>query len=125
MRVVTLEEHVAFPEMLELIPAEKHSSAEHSTMMGRMMPKLADITSERLKSMDDKGITVQVLSVVNDGADLLSPGDGPAFAKQYNDTIAQKIKDHPDRFAAFAHLPMTNPGAAADELERTVKTYGL
>jgi predicted TIM-barrel fold metal-dependent hydrolase len=125
MRVVTLEEHVAFPEMLELIPAEKHSSAEHSTMMGRMMPKLADITSERLKSMDDNGITVQVLSVVNDGADLLSPGDGPAFAKQYNDTIAQKIKDHPDRFAAFAHLPMTNPGAAADELERTVKTYGF
>jgi predicted TIM-barrel fold metal-dependent hydrolase len=27
----------------------------------------------------------------------------------------------PDRFAAFAHLPMTDPAAAADELERCVR----
>jgi predicted TIM-barrel fold metal-dependent hydrolase len=125
MRVLTLEEHVAFPEMLELIPKEKKSSPEHSSMMERMMPKLADITGERLKSMDENGISMQVLSVVNEGADLLSSEDGPAFAKQYNDTIADKIKDYTDRFVAFAHLPMSNPEAAADELERTVKSYNF
>jgi len=48
MRVITLEEHVAFPEMLELIPKEKQASPEHSAMMERMLPKLSDITGERL-----------------------------------------------------------------------------
>jgi predicted TIM-barrel fold metal-dependent hydrolase len=68
---------------------------------------------------------MQVLSVAGLGADLLSAEEGPAFASQYNDAIAEKISDYPDRLAAFAHLPMTAPGAAADELERTVEKYAF
>ena len=35
------------------------------------------------------------------------------------------VRKHPGRFSAFAHLPMTNPGVSADELERAVKECGL
>jgi len=89
------------------------------------MPKLADISGERLNSMNETGISMQVLSVENTDVNLLDSTLAPEFASKYNDLLAEKIKDHPGRFTAFAHLPMTAPSAAADELERTVKAYSF
>lgn len=125
MRVITLEEHVTFPELVNKIPQEAQNRhyLGKSPAIQKLTPKLADITGERLQSMNENGITTQVLSVAGAGADLLDAAHGPAFAKEYNDAIAERIAAHPDRFKAFAHLPTTNPEAAADELERTVKNY--
>jgi len=125
MRIVTLEEHISFPELTDKIPSERLSQhiTGMSSFMKRMEPVLSDVTGQRLQSMDENGISTMVLSVTGDGADLLGPDESPAFAKEYNDLIASKISAHPDRFKAFAHLPTTNPEAAAEELERTVKTY--
>jgi hypothetical protein len=127
MRIVTLEEHLTFPELTSQIPKEIMAkySIDRSPMIQQLSPRLADITGERLRSMDNNGISLQILSVAGAGADLLNSKEGPAFAKQYNDTIAEKITDHPDRFAAFAHLPMSAPQDAADEMERTIKAYGF
>lgn len=123
MRIVTLEEHISFPEMANKIPKAALGGFGQSARMQQLIPKLADITGERLKSMDANGITMQVLSVDSSGANLLSPEEGPAFATEYNNLIAEKIAGFENRFTAFAHLPMTAPMAAADELERTVKEY--
>src|SRR5581483_6913910 len=41
-------------------------------------------------------------------------------ARAFNDHVAEAIKAHPDRFAAFAALPTADPTAAADELQRAV-----
>ena len=125
MRVVTLEEHISFPEMTQQIPKDKIGGHDASPMMQKIAPKLADIDGERLQSMDESGVSMQVLSVINTGANLFGPKEGPAFAKQYNDLIAEKIAGKRDRFTAFANLPTTNPEAAADELERTVKTHNF
>jgi predicted TIM-barrel fold metal-dependent hydrolase len=125
MRIVTLEEHISFPEMTNKIPKEALGIFGQSEVMQRLAPKLADVTRERLKSMDANGITTQVLSVDSLGANLVSQEDAPAFATQYNDLIAERIKGFEDRFTAFALLPMTAPLAAADELERTVKEYNF
>jgi len=123
MRIVTLEEHISFPEMADQIPKEALGGFGQSPVMQRIAPKLADITGERLRSMDDNGISMQVLSVDSSGANLLNPQQGPAFAMQYNDLIAERIAGFEHRFTAFTHLPMTAPLAAADELERAVKEY--
>jgi predicted TIM-barrel fold metal-dependent hydrolase len=125
MRIVTLEEHISFPEMVNKLPIDALNGFGKSDVMQRLAPKLADITEERLKSMDDTGIRMQVLSVDSAGANLLSKEDGPAFAACYNDMIAEKILGLENRFTAFSHLPMTAPEAAADELERTVKDYNF
>lgn len=125
MRIVTIEEHISFPEMTEKIPKAALGGFGQSAVMQRILPKLADITGERLKSMDQNGIAMQVLSVDSSGANLLSPQQGPAFAAQYNDLVAEKIAGFEDRFTAFAHLPMTAPMAAADELERAVTQYNF
>jgi uncharacterized protein len=42
-----------------------------------------------------------------------------------NDAVGKAVAAHPDRLAAFAHLPMRSPPAAADELERTVRDFGF
>ncbi|HTJ11310.1 MAG TPA: amidohydrolase family protein [Dinghuibacter sp.] len=116
MRIVTLEEHISLPEMTARLP---------KGAMSFQKPELADITGDRLKAMDEQGVTLQVLSVDSLGAQLLGPDQSPAFAKEYNDLVAEKIAGHGDRFAAFAHLPMTAPAATAGELERVVKKYGF
>lgn len=46
-----------------------------------------------------------------------------ALARAANDHLAEAVKRHPSRFAAFAALPTPAPDAAADELERTVRDY--
>ena len=125
MRIVTLEEHISLPEMIAKIPKGALGGFGESEVMQRLTPKLADVTGDRLKSMDDNGITMQVLSVDSSGANLLNSDDGPAFAMRYNDIIAEKITGYEKRFTAFAHLPITAPVAAADELERAVKEYNF
>lgn len=123
MPIITLEEHISFPEMAGQIPQEALGNFGKSPRMQQLVPLLEDITGERLDSMDRNGITMQVLSVDSAGANLLDEKKGPAFAMQYNDLIAERIAAHRNRYTAFAHLPMTAPAAAADELERVVKTY--
>ena len=125
MRIITLEEHISLPEMTALLPEEALKSFGQSPAMQKILPKLADITGERLTSMDENGISMQVLSVDSFGANVLDPETAPAFACRYNNLIAEKIAGHPERFTAFANLPMTAPIAAADELERTVKELGF
>lgn len=125
MRIVTIEEHVSFPEMNALLPAGVSAVKHSSSSAVQMMSKLEDITGERLETMNTAGIAMQVLSVENTDVNLLDSTAAPAFAAGYNDLLAEKIKDYPDRFAAFALLPMTAPEAAADELERVVSKYGF
>ncbi len=125
MRIVTIEEHVSFPQMNGLLPADALGKKKPASAAVQLMPKLEDVTGERLTSMNETGIAMQVLSVESTDVNLLDSSTAPGFAAAYNNLLAEKIKDQPDRFAAFAHLPMTAPAAAADELERTVSTYGF
>lgn len=111
MRIITLEEHIALPEFAHEI--------QQWPLPEQAIEKLTDIDGIRLKSMDDNGIDVQVLSVVGRGAESLPPEEDLKFAVRYNDLMAVKIAAHPTRFKAFAHLPMSSPERAANELERT------
>ncbi|RAI44374.1 hypothetical protein [Rhodoplanes roseus] len=77
--------------------------------------------------MEEAGAKVQVVSQSGPNADLLPPDEAPAMARAYNDRPKQMVDAHPDRFAGFAHLPMTAPEAAADDLQcasDTIRTGG-
>ena len=128
-RIVALEEHITFPDMVARIPRPARQQAGWPAAANPPLPvraqeeQLAEIGPERLRLMDEAGITVQVLSVSGPGAELLPAAESPAFAQEYNDRLAAAIARHPDRFYGFAHLPLTNPAAAADELARTVQHH--
>jgi len=127
MRVVALEEHFNVPALVKRIdPAAikaRGYQPRRPPPAGRPNPMelLPEIGEVRLKSMDEAGITVQVLSNNGPGPDLVPGADGVAIARELNDYLAKIVADRPDRFAGFAALPMQSPDACAAELERCVK----
>lgn len=124
-RIVALEEHVSFKRFTSQVDpaAIARRGFEAGRGAGSKVDDLDDVEGQRLRSMDEAGITMQVLSVVGPGADLLPPEAGPAFAREYNDELAAVVSKHPDRLSAFAHLPLSAPEAAAEELERCVRRH--
>jgi hypothetical protein len=130
MRVVALEEHFTVPALVKRIdPAAIAARGFKPRRLapGRVNPfELApEIGEQRLKSMDDAGIAMQVLSNTGPGPDLVSGPDGVALCRELNDYLAAAIARHPTRFAGLASLPMASPEACADELRRAVKDLKL
>jgi len=76
--------------------------------------------------MDESGITLQVFQVVLQGFKGSSIKK-PLWRRRgrINDAQAEIIRKYPGRFAGFACLPMQDPKAAVDELERTVTRLGF
>src|ERR1700761_9198256 len=110
MRIVTLEEHISLPGLVAQIPDNrKPGKNRQRSMPDGINEKLADLDSERMRSMDESGISTQVISVVGETADLLEPREAIPFASAYNDRMAEAIARHPGKLAAFAHLPMVAP----------------
>ncbi len=79
----------------------------------------------RLRDMDRTGIDMQVLTLTTPGVEREAPERGVKLARLTNDGFAEIIDDNPDRFTALATLPLQDPGAAVDELERAVTELGL
>src|SRR5262249_42331260 len=130
MRTVTLEEHFAVPRLSGRID---QATIRRRGYRPRSLPPdapnpielLPEIGEIRLKSMDETGITVQVLSISGPGPDLVPGSDGVAMARELNDHLAAAIKRYPDRFAGFAALPMQSPDACPGELARAVTELGF
>lgn len=124
MRIVALEEHFLLPDLVErrLPPSVKGDMA---WLTPSLSAELANMGDGRLGAMDASGISMQVLSASMPGADLVDGDDGIAFARANNDRLASAVRQHPERFGGFAHLPMRTPEAAADELERSVRELGF
>ena len=90
-----------------------------------VLNKLLDLGEERLKKMDAAGIDVQVLSLSSPGVEQFDVEIGTPLAKKTNDQLSEVIKKYPGRFMGLAALAPKNPQAAADELERAVKSLGF
>ncbi len=126
MRVVALEEHFSVPALVRRIDADAISrrgfrprkAPAHGSNPLELLPEIGE---QRLKAMDEAGISVQVLSNSGPGPDLVPGPDGVAMAREMNDYLAAAVARHPDRFAGFAALPLQSPEACAAELLRTVK----
>ncbi len=130
MRTVALEEHFSAPSLSRRIAQDvihRRGFRPRALSPGAPNPMelLPEIAEGRLKSMDEAGVTVQVLSNAGPGPDLLPGADGIALAREINDHLAGAIARHPDRFAGFACLPLQSPEATPAELKRAVKELGF
>ena len=118
-RVITLEEHYQDPELARHYPPGEGTRNPH--LIGRM----EDLGEARLKSMDEAGIDIQVLSHAQPGTQKMDPESAVRLARETNDRLHRAIQANPDRFAAFGLLPTPDPKGAADELERMVTKLGF
>ncbi len=71
--------------------------------------------------MDEAGIDLQIISHGAPSAQKISGPDAADLTRRVNDRLHAVVARNPQRFQAFSALPTSDPGAAADELERTTK----
>ena len=129
MRTIAIEEHFlakGFREVMQRNASSQGGGVQPTpTMTAERQAKLADLDTLRLQEMDTNGIDLQVISDIGSNLAPRSGDEGVQLAREANDQVAVACAAHPDRFAGFATLPMTEPGAAADELERAVRQLRL
>ena len=118
---IALEEHFAIPETLM-----DSAGFLAESVWPELKSRLLDIQDKRLKLMDEQGVEMMILSL-NAPAVQAIPDIKKAneISIRANDYLAGEVAKRPDRFQAFAALPMQDPDLAIAELERTVKTMGF
>ncbi len=119
---IALEEHFMHPEMADYWATTRINISPD--LFDKAHAPLTDFGDGRLGVMDAAGIDIAVLSLAGPGVQV-EPNADVAIrrAKLCNDYLADKMRDQP-RFGGLAHLPMQDPTAASDELERCMTDLG-
>jgi 6-methylsalicylate decarboxylase len=79
----------------------------------------------RLRLMDRAGVQLQVLSACPQEPYVQDPEKAARAARFVNDQYAELAGRYPDRFAAFAALPMPHLEESAGEMGRALDELGL
>ena len=87
-------------------------------------PAMTDV-NQRLADMDRVGIDVEVVSLSTPNVFFTNAEHQPAVARMINDSYAELIAKHPQRFKGFASIPMDAPDAALNELHRAIDELKL
>lgn len=135
MRTIDFHNHYYPPEYIEALRAGP--SAVHLTTDAEGNPCLhypgdynvavrghRDIVY-RDGVLDDEDVDTQVLSLTTPGTHVEEPARAVELARLVNDAFADVVRRYPGRFLAMATLPLNEPAAAAEELERAMVELGL
>lgn len=124
MRKIALEEHFTTPALSGY--AHGPGSSMDRETFGRFATRLLDFGGQRLEAMDQAGIDLAVLSATTPGIQAERDARiAVSRAREANDVLAREIQKHPTRYAGFAHLPLQDANAAAEELARCVEELGF
>ncbi len=122
-RKIAIEEHYVLPSMKDQMPTTPFWHDDYSR---DVRERMADTGEVRIREMDEAGVERMVLSLGGTGVqDELDVDRAVQRARASNDALAAIVAGRPDRYSAFATLPMQDPEAAAVELERTVRDHGF
>jgi uncharacterized protein len=127
IRIVSVEEHIALPPLLEAWTTAKVAPQISSLGYGDdpLALRMRDFGARRLADMDNQGIDVQVLSMPSPGVQNLPAAEAVRVAREVNDRLAEIVAGNPERFQALASIPTPDPQQAAAELERAVTKLGF
>lgn len=118
-KTVDIHAHCAVPAALELMNLKLGDLA--------LRPDL-DAHAEigiRLEAMDAQGIDVEALSINPNWYAVADRDRAAKIIEIQNEAIADICAKHPDRFVGFASTALQFPDLAAEQLVKSVKTYGL
>ncbi|MDP4526429.1 amidohydrolase family protein [Bacillus halotolerans] len=119
---IALEEHWESPDF----PATGSHNFTDDEYFSAVQKRLQEF-EKRMEDMDKNGIQTSILSLTQPGIEgITDPERAVKLAKQMNDHAAEFfVSKHPDRFKAFAAVPLQDPEEAAKELERAVNELGF
>ncbi len=89
------------------------------------MPQLHDMDA-RFRVMDEFGDYRQIISMLSPPIeDVTTPEQGREVARLANDSMAELVERHPDRFPGFvAAIAMNDMDGAIEELHRAIRDLG-
>jgi predicted TIM-barrel fold metal-dependent hydrolase len=117
---VTLEDHFA----IEATLGDSQPFGPH--VWPELRHRLLDFQDQRLRLMDSSGVEIMVASLNAPAIQAIAdPRQAAEVARRANDILAAEVAKRPDRFAGVAALPMQDPQAATQELERCIKELGF
>lgn len=125
MRTIDIHAH-STPQ--SFIKATKSGEDWHTLNLGSALsnPRNGWTPEQRIADMDSLGVDIQVVSTTAAFYRYdLDTEVTAAMHRECNDEVSQLTKDRPDRFAGLANIPMQDPTAAIEELERSMVTLGL
>ncbi len=129
MRLIALEEHYKSKgvdaEIGEAGSYFRTTNSAGERMAQERLANLGELGERRIADMDRCGIDVQVLSHTHPSPEILEAARAVPLCARVNDEMAEATRRFPGRFYGFAALPMDDPKAAAQELERTVAQLGF
>src|SRR5690606_35707801 len=99
--------------------------ARMQTGGGQITQRLLDLDGERLRIMDEAGVTMHLLAMTSTGVQQFGPETAPAIARLGNDRLAETMRRHPGRYAGLATVPVQDVPAAVREIERAVTSLKL
>ncbi len=126
LRLVGLEEHFVFPEVLaawRALDPVLQDFALKPASEGGMARQLADLGDRRLADMAEAGLDVQVLSMSTPGVQSLDADAAVALQEVANELIAEAVRSRPERYQGLATLATPAPEKAAEELRRAVTDH--
>ena len=135
MRVVDFHNHYYPPEYVNALRTSKSAVKVTYDDAGNpcvhypgdynvLVPGHRDINF-REQVLIEHGIDTQVLSFTTPGVHVEIPARSVGLAREVNDAFARVVREKPGRFAALATLPLNDPAASAEELERAMKDLEL
>lgn len=123
--LAVLEDHGYPPETVYSSANPRGPAAQPGTRTNKLRDRAFVDLDSRIAAMNGQGMAVQALSVPP--PDVFAR-DGELFirlARAFNDAASDAHLAHPDRLVALASLPVHDPGAALDELERASALPGI
>jgi predicted TIM-barrel fold metal-dependent hydrolase len=127
VKIIAIEEHwnsVTIREALNRLPDGARDESTAFNNRDGNQARLEDTGPGRIEAMDAAGIDISVLSVVTPATQALPAREAVILAREANDEVTEAVRAHPDRFRAFTTLPVSDPQAAAAELERCTTQLG-
>ncbi len=141
MRKIATEEAFSIPEIssaLAELSKQPHDSLDMPLirdLYGRaqdlpvdFVGLLNDLEDQRLKTMDENGVDMHVLSLTAPGVQMFPAPQAADLARLANDRLAETVARHPTRFAGLASFPPQDVAASVAEIERArtrLKLHGL
>lgn len=135
LKVIGVEEHVTFPQLMARI--SKEEPAQHANSIFAALnsysgfeytkTRISNGGQQRIKDMDEGQIAMQILSLAGpvNTTHVKSPEDALEIARMINDELQKVVVSQPTRFAALAELPFQAPQLAIAELRRCVSELGF
>jgi aminocarboxymuconate-semialdehyde decarboxylase len=120
VKVVDMHAHCVVPEVWEVVKDTNLASSAGNRARGANV-----MGPERLKSLDGRGIDVQVLSINGFWFYAADRELAGKIVKIHDEKLSEWCKAHPDRYVGLTSVALQFPDLAAEQLEHAVKEMGM